>query len=366
MQEGQDWCVQCGAARKGRVSRRPGWLTGAAIIAATLLLVAGASVAAYAALTKPSPKTHKLLTAQTPAATSPGATPGTVPPAGTPVTPGTPGGAATTPGGATPPSLPKGSAPPKIPTQEPTPEGGEKGGEEGNAENLLFGSEGSKGGKSSGKGGKSGKGAGKGKAAGKGSGEGGTGGKEKGGSGKGGSGKGGEGKGSEESGEGNLGGEKEGPSPILLDTNAASTYNPKALPSNLFGDPTLAIDGEESTYWSAAPQSSEAPHMAAGLVLDLRTAQKLGSIKVHTPTPGFTVEAYGANGHNLPATIEDPAWKKLHKAHVLKKKTVTLKLSTKGAAYRFVLLWLVKAPAGSTAAKPGAVKIAEVELFPPS
>lgn len=364
MHEGQDWCVQCGAARKGRVSRRPGWLTGAAILAATLLLVAGASVAAYAALTKPSPKTHKLIAAQTPAATSTGTAPGTVPPAGT-TTPATPGGSSspTTPGSALP-SLPKGAAPPKIPTQEPTPEGGGAG----NAESLLFG-EGSKGAKPA----ESGKGKSSGSGSGKGSGSSETGGKGSGsGSGEGGGESGNEGgkeggaKGSKESSESGSGGENEGPTPILLDTNAAHTYNPKALPSNLFGDPTLAIDGEESTYWTAAAQSSEAPHMAAGLVLDLRTAQKLGSIKVRTATPGFTVEMYGANGHNLPATIEDPAWKKLHKARVLKKKLVTFKLNTKGAAYRFVLLWLVKAPPGSTAAKPGAVKIAEVELFPPS
>ena len=32
--------------------------------------------------------------------------------------------------------------------------------------------------------------------------------------------------------------------PILLDTNAASTYNPYAYPASNFGDPSLAIDGE--------------------------------------------------------------------------------------------------------------------------
>lgn len=336
MLQDQDWCVQCGAARQGLLKRRPAWTTGVGVLAVTLLLVAGASVAAYAALTKPEPKAHKQLALRTTTVT-PSTTPG-VPSTTTPTAPITPGT----------PTTPSGVAPPKIPTQTPTPNGGSKG----SANELLFPPEekGSKADKSS-KGGKSSKSNGSG---GKGSSAGLT------------------GEGAEEGpkGEGSGGSgsksEPEGPEPVLLDPNAASTYNPNAYPTSLFGDPSLTIDGDASTAWTAEVQASLAPQVNAGIVLDLRTAQKLASATIVTRTPGITIEMYGANGQNPPALLSDSTWKKLHGTRLLKKKKVTIKLATKGAAYRFVLLWVAKAPASSTSAKPGKVAIREIELLPPS
>lgn len=338
MLQDQDWCVQCGAARPGLVKRRPGWLTAAGVLAVTVLLVAGASVAAYAALTKPKPKVHKQLALHTPTTVAPSTTPAT--PGVTPTTPTVP----TTP--ATPnPSEP---APPKIPTPTPTPEGSSGA----NPNELLFPPE-EKASKS-GKGGKASKASKSNGSGGKGSTEGLT------------TGSGGEGSEGEAGGSGSKSGEPEGPEPILLDTNAASTYNPNAYPSTLFGDPSLTIDGEASTAWTAEVQASLAPQVNAGVVLDLRTAQKLGSVTIKIKTPGITIAMYGANGHDLPPLITDSKWKKLHGARLLKKKKATIKLKTKGAAYRFVLLWIVKAPASSTPADPGRVAIRELELFPPS
>jgi hypothetical protein len=339
MREAQDWCLQCGAARSGRFGKRPGWLTGAVILAATVLLVAGASVAAYAALSKHTPRAHRTLALRPP--TTP-VLPGTAPGATT-TTPTTPGARTGTP------VAPTGTAPPKIPTQTPTPKAEGSSGGAGQSSNPFFPPEakGSKSSKSSSsKAGKSG-GTSNGSKAGVSEGNG------------------GEGSSSTSSkGSGSESG-KEPPTAILLDTNAASTYNPNAYPASLLGDPGLAIDGEPSTGWTASVQAASAPKTAEGIVLDLKTAQKLGSARVKTTTPGITVEIYGANGHTLPATITDPAWKQLHGTRVLKKKTVTVKLKTKGAAYRFVLLWITKAPSSSTPTAPGRVVIDELELFPP-
>lgn len=47
----QDWCLECGTAAPGRLGERPGWRLGAVVLALTLLLVGGASVAGYAAVT---------------------------------------------------------------------------------------------------------------------------------------------------------------------------------------------------------------------------------------------------------------------------------------------------------------------------
>lgn len=159
---------------------------------------------------------------------------------------------------------------------------------------------------------------------------------------------------------------KEAPSPILLDTNAASTYNPYAYPASQFGEPSLAIDGEESTAWTAQVNAASAPKMAEGLVLDLKSAQKLGSVVVKTTTTGMTVEVRGSNSHTLPASINEPGWVQLSAVKTLKKRSTTIELKTGGTAYRLVLLWISKAPAGSTPANPGHVAINELELFPPS
>jgi hypothetical protein len=160
--------------------------------------------------------------------------------------------------------------------------------------------------------------------------------------------------------------ESEPPSPILLDTNAASVYNPYSYPASLFSDPSLTIDGEAKTAWTAQVQPEKAPHMAEGLLLDLKSPQKLGTAAVKTSTTGATVEIYGANGAALPASITDTAWTRLVGLKVLKKKDTSFKLKTGGKKFRYVVLWLVKAPAGSTATKPGDVAINEFELFPPS
>jgi hypothetical protein len=328
LQEGQDWCLQCGTGRPHSLGGGPGWRTGLAILATTALLVCGASVAAYAALNKTEPKTVvaavgvKATTTPVPSTTTPGAPGTTTAPTTTPV-PGTP-------------TTVKG-APPQIPLQTPTPQSS---GADNEANNALFPPEtkttktpaptktipestksGSETGTSEG--------------------------------------------GSESGSEAKSGSGAEPPSPILLDTNAASTYNPYGYPATLFGEPSRVIDNEAKTAWTAQVQAEVAPKMAEGVVLDLKNAQKLGRVTVKTTTPGITVEVYGANGSALPTSISDPAWNRIVGLKVLKKKSTSLAVKAKDKGYRFVLLWLAKAPATSTAANPGTVSINEFELFPP-
>ncbi len=313
MQEGQDWCLQCGAGAPGSVGGGPGWRTGAAVLAATVLLVAGASVAAYAALTKPKPKPKPVAVA---------------------IKPGTP--ATSLPGTATPGiPTPTTAGPPKIPTQAPPPIPAAKGSE---PSGPVFPAETKTGSNTESSTTSEGK----------------EGGKEAGG---------------EKTGTGGAGKSEAGsepPSPILLDTNAAAVYNPYGYPASLFGDPSLAIDGEAKTAWTAQVQPEKAPNMAEGLLLDLKSPQKLGSAVVKTSTVGATVEIYGADAGTPAASITDPSWVRLVGLKRLKKKETTFKLKTKGKPYRLIVLWLVKAPPGSSATKPGAVAIDEFELFPPS
>jgi hypothetical protein len=154
------------------------------------------------------------------------------------------------------------------------------------------------------------------------------------------------------------------PQAILLDTNAASTYNPYGYPAANFGDPSLAIDGETATGWTAQVDPAVAPKLAEGLVIDLKNARKLSAMELITTTPRMTVQVYGSAGHTLPASITDPAWVKLSPSLLVKARHFHIKLKSKPV--RFVTLWISKAPAASvgTPQAPGRVSVNEIELFP--
>jgi hypothetical protein len=327
--EDQEWCLQCGAGVQGSLMREADWRPLAALAAAGAILLGGAGTAAYAALSqKPSkPPTHVLI-AQVPASTTPSTTPttptapstlNTPPPTSTPSTTtpsGTFGTGTGTSGSGT--GLPSSTIrPPKLPALVPTPRNPSR------STPLPTST------------------------------------------------------GSTPSGESSTpvktpttgATEPTNPAanPILLDTDAASTYNPSGYPASYFGDPGLAIDGETATSWTAEVPPSAAPLMAAGLALDLKTARHLGTLEVHTSTPGMTVEVFGANGSAIPATIVDPAWTKLTPSHLVKKKNATIKLGTGGRAFRFIVLWFTKAPpsAVGTPTVPGHIGIGEVVPYPP-
>ena len=57
MVRGQDWCLECGTAARGRLGAKAGWRAAFTIVALTLLLVSGAGIAGYAALTSDSERT---------------------------------------------------------------------------------------------------------------------------------------------------------------------------------------------------------------------------------------------------------------------------------------------------------------------
>ena len=155
------------------------------------------------------------------------------------------------------------------------------------------------------------------------------------------------------------------PTPILLDTNAASTYNPYGYPASGFGDPSLAIDGETSTGWTALLNPAVAPKMAQGLAIDLKTGQRVGTLKLITSTPGMTVQVYGANGNTLPASITDPAWIALSSSLDARKRATKIKLRDSTKPFRFITLWIGRAPASAvgTPQAPGHVSVNELELF---
>jgi hypothetical protein len=337
LQEGQQWCLQCGASEPGSLGERPNWrpLTVLALLAA--LLAAGAAVAGAAALSKhnsAAPHATALVPTR-PALGTSTATPAAPLPTTTPGATGAGGAGTHTSSKGSPNNLlfpPSSTAkPPKLPSPAPTPTPKASGGST-PAESTGSGSPSTT------------------TPAKTNTTETGTSTTE-----------------STKSKEGSSG-KSEQPNPILLDTNAATTYNPYNFPEAGFGDPGLAIDGEPSTAWTAQVQPASFPNMAEGLLINLRSATKLGRLELATPTRGMTVQVYGANGAKAPTTITEPGWTLLSGSHVLKKKVTHLRLHTAGKAFSLLLVWIVKAPPASqgTATAPGHVALSEVALYPPA
>jgi hypothetical protein len=301
MDTAQEWCLQCGAgAPDSLIARTPNWRSTVTVLAATVLLVAGAGTAAYAALSKAGVGARQ--------ATA------TVAQAPVPVTPTTATPLPTTTKTPTP-KVAKSAIPlrtvkpPKIPltAAKPTPvptatqpsttttptTTPKSGGNEGTT----------------------------------------TGTQQKG---------------------------------ILLDTNAVATYNPYNYPASEFGDPSLAIDGDTSTGWTARINPAVAPKLAEGLVVDLKASKKISALELVTSTPGMSIQVFGANASVLPPSITDPAWIQLSPYQVETKRHLLIKLHESTKAFDFITLWISKAPASSigTPQAPGLVSVNEIELFP--
>lgn len=153
--------------------------------------------------------------------------------------------------------------------------------------------------------------------------------------------------------------------PILLDTDAASSYNPYKYPESGFGDPGLAIDGDKTTAWTAAVQASSAPLMAEGLMVNLKHLQRIDELELLASSTGMTIEVYGARSQQPPASITDSAWVQLARPRVLKKSKTKIKLHESSKSFRLILLWITKAPPGLAPANPGQVSVQELALFPP-
>lgn len=158
------------------------------------------------------------------------------------------------------------------------------------------------------------------------------------------------------------------PAAILLDTDAASTYNPYGLPASDFGDPSLTIDGDTQTAWTAQVEPARAPAMAEGVLLSLGQATKVSALVLDTSTPGMTVQVWATAEHKPPESILDKGWVPLSGPRVVKKRSTRIKLHAQKKGALYVLLWISKAPADQlgTPQAPGHVAIGELELFPAS
>jgi hypothetical protein len=303
MERGQDWCLECGTAAPGRLGARPGWRAAFTVVGLTTLLLCCALIATYAALTSDAERTASAppaasgdpITAQTPGVADSDAPPPLIQPGvtGPGVTPPTTPGPQNTP--LIPTTKPPASALNKsiLPSpQPPTPPANNNAATPNPATSSATGSTGT------------------GSTAGTGS-------------------------------TGTTGTANAANAPVTIDfaKDAARTYDPTKRAGAEFGPAALAIDSKPDTVWDVTVPADGQP-IAAGLVIDLGKPYALRSLRLATPTDGFTVEIYGAkSAKQLPEDVIDKRWIHLtDKKFVLDDEPIVLKGKGGGAKVQLLLL----------------------------
>lgn len=136
---------------------------------------------------------------------------------------------------------------------------------------------------------------------------------------------------------------------IMLDTNAASTYNPSGLSADQFGDPGAAIDSDPATAWTAQADPASAPALGAGVLLDLKSRERVSALKLVTATRRMTVEILGSSASTAPTTPSDPGWSTLAGSRTVRANQ-RIKLQHAASRVRYVLVFVTKVPPGKSAA----------------
>ena len=293
MERGQDWCLECGTAAPGRLGAKPGWRAAFTVVGLTTLLLCCAVVAAYAALTSDAERTAAAppagsgdpITAQVPGAAVPAAPPliqpgvtgpGVTPPATPPAASGTPIIPTTKPP-LPPTNTPIAPPPARQPPAASIPPAPPVTTPPADTAKGATGT---------------------GSAA-----------------------------------------AANAPVTIEFKPDAAQTYDPIKRAGAEFGPAALAVDSKADTVWDVTVPADGQP-IAAGLVIDLGKPYALRSLRLDTPTDGFTVEIYGAkSAKDLPEDVIDKRW--IHmtdKKFVLDDEPIVLK--GKGANTKVQLLLL--------------------------
>jgi hypothetical protein len=143
---------------------------------------------------------------------------------------------------------------------------------------------------------------------------------------------------------------------IVLDTDAASTYNPAALPDASFGDPSATIDGDSTTAWTVKT-ASPGCKVGAGVALDLKSPQRVRQLNLATSTPNMDVEVFGAKTVQ-PTVFPEARW--VHLASRPKvKANARIGLGSATKRFRHLLVWISHGPSAKC---PGQVAINEISL----
>jgi hypothetical protein len=135
---------------------------------------------------------------------------------------------------------------------------------------------------------------------------------------------------------------------------AAVVYAPYATADVDLGDASRAVDGSARTAWKVPPAADPTASPQIGVYVDLAGRETIRKLVVRTPTPGMTIEVYGARS-GPPTSIVDPGWDHLADRPSIGERT---KIKLPSRPYRFVLVWITEPPADGARAA-----IAELSLL---
>ncbi len=154
---------------------------------------------------------------------------------------------------------------------------------------------------------------------------------------------------------------------VPLSQTAAHDYNPFGTGPENHNRVQNVIDSDPNTDWSTAHYYEGTLHKAGGVglgvYLDASPRVTAKAVEIQTPTPGFSVQVYGAESIDLSRPYGDSnplsarGWKGPLGAstHVRNRQRIKL---TGGGAYRYYLIWLTTLPPGQQSAS-----ISELTLF---
>jgi predicted nucleic acid-binding Zn ribbon protein len=123
-----------------------------------------------------------------------------------------------------------------------------------------------------------------------------------------------------------------------LKVKRAENYDPELRLGVEFGEPKAAIDKRTRTVWDVNVPA-DGNELGVGIVLDLGSTRRVSSLRIQTPTPGFGAVLYRADATDLPATLDDDAWKRAAKVKSVSD-DVVVPMSDEPEWARYVLLWI--------------------------
>ncbi len=303
MQRGQEWCLECGTARADRLAARPSWRSGGAVLAVTGVLVAGAVAAAWAGLSADSKRvaSEGAQASVPPQQTQPAPPAAAQPPAATAAPPAA---AAPPPAAVKPPKAASKATPPAAKAPAPT-----KAVPAAPSQSTAPPPPAA----------------------------------------------------AKQPAKDTAPPQHSKPVAKLVAVNladdAASTYNPYNRAGAESADPKLAVDGDRKTAWTANVDPSAGGRTAIGVDVDLGRATGVRALELRTPTPGLTVEIYGARTKDAPVSVQDPDW-----THITTQLDVAgngrIRLGDGGRDYRHILVWITEAPPDGQQ-----VSLGELELY---
>jgi serine/threonine-protein kinase len=144
--------------------------------------------------------------------------------------------------------------------------------------------------------------------------------------------------------------------PVQLSQTAAHGYNPFGTGPENRDLVQNVVDGDPNTTWSTETYYEgtlrKAGGVGAGIYLDAAPGVAAKAIEIRTPTPGFSVQIYAAQGINLSLPFGDSTaltargWQGPLGAGTNVHNVERVSINTAGRRFRYYLFWLTTLPPG--------------------